>query len=132
MSEMLSFSREEKQKLELEIKTANVALDESQSLLNDKIVMKEILEKELENSRRDLHAICMGVIELGCLVPTGRNGREDSGAAQASIGFTEKLLNFVARDGDGKSKTKGDRKTNSFESINIVARGQTGGYSKPT
>ncbi|EEQ99736.1 hypothetical protein Pmar_PMAR005057, partial [Perkinsus marinus ATCC 50983] len=47
MSEMLSFSREEKQKLELEIKTANVALDESQSLLNDKIVMKEILEKEL-------------------------------------------------------------------------------------
>ncbi|KAF4691083.1 hypothetical protein FOZ63_000284, partial [Perkinsus olseni] len=63
MSDVLRYSREERQRLEqqglsftpVQIREADAALDE-------------------DNCRRDLHAVCLGVIDVGCLVPSGGGG----------------------------------------------------------
>ncbi|KAF4686196.1 Serine/threonine-protein kinase 17A [Perkinsus olseni] len=82
MSDVLRYSREERQRLEqqglsftpVQIREADAALDESRSILDGNNAMKEMLAKELDNCRRDLHAVCLGVIEVGCLVPSGGGG----------------------------------------------------------
>ncbi|KAF4753194.1 hypothetical protein FOZ62_001612, partial [Perkinsus olseni] len=56
------------------IREADAALDESQSTLDGNNAMKEMLAKELDSCRRDLHAVCLGVIEVGCLVPSCGGG----------------------------------------------------------
>ncbi|KAF4655164.1 Serine/threonine-protein kinase 17A [Perkinsus olseni] len=56
------------------MREADAALDESQSMLDGNNAMKEMLAKELDSCRRDLHAVCLGVIEVGCLVPSCGGG----------------------------------------------------------
>ncbi|KAF4717984.1 hypothetical protein FOZ63_000610, partial [Perkinsus olseni] len=56
------------------MREADAALDESQSMLQGNNAMKDMLAKELDSCRRDLHAVCLGVIEVGCLVPSGGGG----------------------------------------------------------